>query len=172
MLGRAIENISEKRIKTLQTPVARKARRLLERAAANGVNLRVTSAFRSYRMQRELYAQGRTKPGKVVTRAKPGQSWHNFGLAFDVVEIRGGRAMWENSKWPEIGQWGKELGLEWGGDWKSFKDRPHFQDKRGMTLAQAHAKYGPKKANNRALLPFILAGFAAAVSLAAYVFFN
>ena len=50
-----------------------------------GVRLRFTQTLRTNKEQDDLYAQGRTKKGKIVTNAKGGQSIHNFGLAFDIV---------------------------------------------------------------------------------------
>jgi peptidoglycan L-alanyl-D-glutamate endopeptidase CwlK len=50
-----------------------------------GVRLRFSHVLRTLEEQEELFAKGRTKPGKKVTNAKPGQSYHNYGLAFDIV---------------------------------------------------------------------------------------
>ena len=80
-----------------------------------------------------MYAKGRTSPGKRVTNAKAGQIYHNYGLAFDVVEIKNGKALWNNPNWNKIGALGKSLGFTWGGDWK-FTDKPHFQ----MTFGKHH----------------------------------
>jgi peptidoglycan L-alanyl-D-glutamate endopeptidase CwlK len=52
----------------------------------HGVTFEVLSGLRSYAQQAALFAQGRTKPGKIVTNARPGSSWHNYGLAIDVVQ--------------------------------------------------------------------------------------
>ncbi|WP_439648439.1 M15 family metallopeptidase [Aquimarina aggregata] len=64
-----------------------------------GIRLQVTSAFRSWKEQAQLYNQGRSSPGQIVTHAKAGESYHNYGLAFDVVEIRSGRPIWKNPNW-------------------------------------------------------------------------
>ena len=106
-----------------------------------GKKLRVTSGLRTIAEQNELYAQGRTKPGSIVTNAKGGQSYHNFGLAIDVVEIKGPQALWSNPDWNKIGTFGKKLGLEWGGDWTSIKDKPHFQMSFGKTTGQLLSLY-------------------------------
>jgi len=107
----------------------------------------VTSGYRSFAEQNTLFAQGRTAPGPRVTNASGGQSWHNFGLALDVVEIRTGDdgrqvAIWDgvDANWSLIGDIGKYHGFEWGGDWISFIDRPHFEMRFGYTLAQLRAK--------------------------------
>ena len=118
-----------------------------------GKKLRITSGLRTYEEQNELYNQGRTKEGKkrggVVTNARGGQSLHNFGLAFDVVEIKDGKALWRNPDWAKIGRLGKQYGFAWGGDWISFKDKPHFQRTYGKRVKQLHAMYvrGEKKGN-------------------------
>lgn len=103
------------------------ARQFLERAQAAGLSVVVTQTRRTMEEQAALYAQGRTRPGKVVTNAKPGQSAHNAGLAFDVAFLApGGLVTWEGP-WERLGEIGRSLGLEWGGDWPNFSDRPHFQ---------------------------------------------
>jgi len=120
--------------------VAEMARKLVEEAAASGLELLVTSTLRTFDEQAELFAQGRTKPGKIVTNAKPGASWHNFGLAFDVVPLIAGKAVWNSPRWAEIGAMGKEVGLGWGGDFKSFKDLPHFEFHPDLTIALANQR--------------------------------
>jgi peptidoglycan L-alanyl-D-glutamate endopeptidase CwlK len=104
------------------------------------IKLRVTQSLRTYAEQDDLYAQGRTKPGRIVTNAKGGFSWHNFGLALDVVEILDGQANWQTD-WEEIARVGIGLGFSWGGNFKSFKDKPHFEIRYGLSLDQARARY-------------------------------
>jgi hypothetical protein len=77
-----------------------------------------------------------SEPGKIVTKARGGQSWHNFGLAFDVgiFSTDGKNYYGESAAYREVGKIGKALGLEWGGDW-DFVDEPHFQyNPRGYSL--------------------------------------
>jgi hypothetical protein len=95
-----------------------------------------------------LYTKGRTVPpiGKkyIVTNAKGGQSYHNFGLAFDVVVLDSiGKADWDvtHPGWTAAAKVGKSFGLEWGGDWKGFKDMPHFQYNAGLSLTSCRALY-------------------------------
>ena len=103
-----------------------------------GYVVEVFQGYRSIAEQDILYNQGRTTGGKIVTKAKGGQSWHNFGCAFDMVFRPYGKWSWDEiHPWAELGRIGKGLGLEWGGDWVSFKDRPHFQIVRGLTLSEA-----------------------------------
>lgn len=112
-----------------------------------GIDLLITSTYRDKQSQDALYAQGRTTPGKIVTKAKGGQSFHNFRVAYDVVPIINGKAIWNNGVlWGKVGAIGKSFGLEWGGDFKSIKDYPHFQYTGGLTLAQFNAGKQPNYA--------------------------
>ena len=106
----------------------------------NGIELLITCTYRSGAEQTELYAQGRTTPGKIITNARAGQSAHNVmnggnpsSKAYDVVPLRNGKPVWgtegaDGELWRKVGQIGKALGLEWAGDWK-WKEFPHFQEK-------------------------------------------
>jgi peptidoglycan L-alanyl-D-glutamate endopeptidase CwlK len=102
------------------------------------VRLRFAYTLRTVQEQNELYAQGRTKSGKIITNAKGGQSIHNYGLAFDIVLLydtdKNGTfetASWEQNKyWMQVVNYFKSKGWEHGGDWKNFKDQPHFQIKK------------------------------------------
>lgn len=111
---------------------------------------RFAYTLRTYAEQDALYAQGRTIPGKIVTNAKGGQSYHNFGLAFDIVLLKDTdgngtyeTASWETNvdmdgdgvaDWMEVVAIAKRHGWEWGGDWK-FSDKPHFQKTKGNSVA-------------------------------------
>ena len=113
------------------------AQRLLVLCAAAGIPLLVTSTYRNRAEQARLYAIGRATPGKIVTKARPGYSAHNFRRAFDVVPLKNGKPWWGAPlpTWAKIGVIGESLGLEWGGRWQGFIDLPHFQDLDGKTLA-------------------------------------
>lgn len=115
-----------------QPLVGRTAQELVSRMKAAGFPIRVTSTYRSSEEQAMLYAQGRTMPGNIVTNAKAGESFHNYGVAFDVVFREQGYEA-SDAMWKNLGSVGKALGLEWGGDWKN-PDRPHFSQKLGYTL--------------------------------------
>jgi len=106
-------------------------KRLLE----SGIRVKLVSGYRSIEEQNRLYALGRTKPGRIVTKARGGYSWHNFGLAADYAFISGGQLTWDGP-WRIFGRIARECGLEWGGDWRKFPDRPHVQWRRGKTLAE------------------------------------
>lgn len=112
---------------------------------------RFSYALRTFEEQAAIYAQGRTTPGKIVTNAKPGQSFHNYGLAFDVVLIIDGKtASWDMLKdfdgdrvadWMEVVNICKLYGWKWGGDFKSFKDYPHFEKTFGLNWPEMKARY-------------------------------
>ena len=128
--------MASRRIEDLHPKFQLLARRFLDACRDAGHNIIITCGYRSIAEQDALYAQGRTKPGRRVTNARGGQSWHNYGLAIDIVFIRGGKADW-NGPWEAIGVIGERLGLTWGGRWKRLPDRPHFEWHPGLTIAQA-----------------------------------
>lgn len=115
---------------------------------------RFAYTLRTFAEQDVLYAQGRSKPGKVVTNAKGGQSYHNYGLAIDIVLLvdkdKNGSfetASWDvktdfdkdaKADWMEVVQIFKRYGYEWGGEWK-FKDDPHFQKSLGKSIYELRA---------------------------------
>jgi len=129
--------INSRNINDLHPRVKAMCELFIQHCKAEGVNVTITSTFRDKESQDALYAQGRTAPGNKVTKAKGGESFHNYKLAFDCVPVVNGVAQWnDNSLWNRIGQYGKECGLEWGGDFKSFKDKPHFQWSNGLTISE------------------------------------
>jgi len=118
---------SEKTIATLLPEVQPFARALVHKASANGVTIKILSGLRTYQEQDALYAQGRTAPGNKVTNAKGGFSNHNFGIAFDIGIFEGAKYLGDSPKYKAVGVLGMELGLEWGGNWKTIVDQPHYQ---------------------------------------------
>ncbi|HBI6051892.1 TPA: N-acetylmuramoyl-L-alanine amidase family protein [Listeria monocytogenes] len=108
-----------------------KTRNVIKKMAKQGIYLCVAQGYRSKTEQNALYAQGRTKPGSIVTNAKGGQSNHNFGVAVDLClySSDGKKVIWESttSRWKKVVAAMKAEGFKWGGDWKSFKDYPHFE---------------------------------------------
>jgi peptidoglycan L-alanyl-D-glutamate endopeptidase CwlK len=125
--GATADPRSEQNIATLLPEVRPLARALIESAAAVGICIKVISGTRTYDEQNALYEQGRTKAGRVVTNARGGYSNHNFGIAFDIGVFDGGRYIDESPAYKVVGALGIKLGLEWGGNWKSIQDEPHFQ---------------------------------------------
>ena len=132
-LSQIWDPITSKRIETLHPAIRGLAADFILAAQAEGLNLRITDYYRSIEEQDALYAQGRTAPGDIVTWAKGGESYHNFGLAFDVVEIKDGKAIYDGD-WNRIAKIGKQVGFEWGGDWQKT-DKPHFQMPFGYTTS-------------------------------------
>jgi peptidoglycan L-alanyl-D-glutamate endopeptidase CwlK len=109
---------------------------LVEECRELDIDILITCTWRSHAEQDVLYAQGRSKPGKIVTYARGGQSAHNFVLdgkpaskAFDVVPLIGGKPEWdaEHPVWQHVGELGESMGLEWAGRWKKFREYAHFQ---------------------------------------------
>ena len=118
-----------------------------------GLHFRIAQAFRSPAEQMALWIKGRDiagqiiHPREVVTMARPGRSWHEYGLAYDVVLVApNGIVSWDIAMdgdldgirdWQEVGVAGEKVGLEWGGRWIKFRDMPHFQLTRGLTYEVA-----------------------------------
>jgi peptidoglycan L-alanyl-D-glutamate endopeptidase CwlK len=136
--------INSRNLEDLHPKVKDLAEKLIATCDEQGIDILVTSTYRDFESQSALYAQGRSKPGPKVTNAKAGQSFHNWKVAFDVVPLQNGKPIWSTTGsaltiWRKIGAIGKELGLEWAGDWVSFKEFPHFQYTEGLTLADFQA---------------------------------
>ena len=95
---------------------------------AKELNVKITDTLRTEEEQNTLYAQGRTAPGSIVTNVKYPNSAHNWGVAFDFCRNEKGREYDDSDGFFEkVGAIGKSLGLFWGGDFKSFTDKPHFE---------------------------------------------
>jgi LAS superfamily LD-carboxypeptidase LdcB len=112
-----------------------------------GHRLRITDGYRTFAEQDKLYSKGRTTSGKKVTNARGGSSYHNYGLAFDTYFTENGKVTFAKAINSEVAKIGKELGLEWGGDWASFKDMPHFQLSKG-SVKQLLALHNSKKVDS------------------------
>lgn len=139
-----VDERSEKNIATLHPRLRDKARALVRLSANQGITIKVISGTRSYEEQAALYAKGRTAPGPKVTNAKPGDSWHQHSVAWDIGVWENGTYVGDSPKYRQVGEIGESLGLEWGGRWK-FVDLPHFQDTGGKTIAQAKALHAQGK---------------------------
>jgi len=100
---------------------------LIDLAHTDGSELTVTQGLRTFAEQNALYSQGRTRKGPIVTNARGGESNHNYGLAVDVGFMVNGQISWEDRLYLRIGKWAKQANLNWGGDWKKFKDLPHLE---------------------------------------------
>lgn len=140
---------SERNILSLQCDAQVAARRSLKAIRAAGFDARIISGTRTYAEQAALFRQGRFgNPGNVVTKAKAGQSWHNFGLAWDIGIFKNGVYVASDVRpYQAAAPHGKVAGVEWGGDWTSFKDFPHYQfgtKGKGVSAARAVFEAGAR----------------------------
>ena len=119
------------RLDTLEPEFKTKIVALLAALALHGIRCVVPSGRRTIAEQDKLYAQGRTTPGEIVTKAKGGQSAHNFGLAADLCPLDEHGELWWSAPddvWQVIHNLAEQSGLlDSGYDWK-FTDRPHIED--------------------------------------------
>lgn len=158
-----IDKITLERIENLHPALREETKEIYSEivAALTGKAIcRFSYTLRSFKEQNELYAQGRTTKGKIVTNAKGGQSFHNYGLALDIVLLVDNdgngpfeEASWDEKKdfdndnlsdWKEIVAIFKRYGWEWGGDWK-FQDTPHFQKTFSNSIVQLQEKFKNKQ---------------------------
>lgn len=128
--------INSRNIYDLNYETANMCREFVKACAAEGIDVIITSTYRDHESQAALYAQGRSTPGKIVTKAKAGHSWHNWRMAFDFVPCINGKPVWDDdSLWNRCGAIGIKCGLEWGGSWVGFQDKPHFQNIGDKTIS-------------------------------------
>ena len=112
------------------------------------VRLRFTHTYRSIQEQNDLYDIGRTIKGNKVTNAKGGSSFHNYGLAFDIAILldndKNGTfesiSYAQDANFMKVVNFFKSKGYEWGGDFKTFKDKPHFQKTFGNSISDLKSK--------------------------------
>jgi peptidoglycan L-alanyl-D-glutamate endopeptidase CwlK len=134
-----MDKITLDRIKLLHPALREEAGTIYADICASlpeGVVCRFTHTLRTFAEQDALYQLGRKKPGKIVTNAKGGQSFHNYGLAIDFVLLVNGSVSWTVDKnWLAVISIFESYGWESGHYWK-FKDSPHVQKTFGKTTAQ------------------------------------
>ena len=133
--------VASRSLDDLAAPVRAAALAMLAKCQTAGIDLLIYCTLRSNAEQAQLYAQGRTKPGVVVTNAKPGQSMHNpdtngQAWAFDAVPLVSGKAAWDDvAMVDKMGTIGEACGLEWAGRWRGpLRERVHFQMPRGAAV--------------------------------------
>jgi len=132
--------INSRKIEDLHPKVQAMCIAFKQKCAAEGIDVLITSTYRDLESQAAIYAQGRTTPGKKVTNAPAGKSWHNWRVAFDFVPIVHGKAQWNDlATFNRCGVIAESCGLEWAGRWKTFKELAHCQYTGGLTLAQFNA---------------------------------
>lgn len=111
-----MNNASHNRLNKVHPELARRVMLLIQALADKGYTVEVVQGLRTFAEQDELYKQGRTKPGQVVTKARGGQSNHNYGLAVDLCPFVNGKPQWnDNQGFIRIGVEAAKVGLEWGG---------------------------------------------------------
>jgi peptidoglycan L-alanyl-D-glutamate endopeptidase CwlK len=144
------DKISDNRIETLHPMIRENVISFVNEVQSTlSIKVRITDALRTWNEQNELYKQGRTKPGKIVTWVRGGMSAHNYGLAFDICKIDGSKAIWNMSdnEWRSIADISNKYGFTWGYDlWG--KDKPHFQNLFGNSLNSLMAIYSSGKVDS------------------------
>jgi peptidoglycan L-alanyl-D-glutamate endopeptidase CwlK len=154
------DKVSEGRVALLHPTVRAEVKQLIEKAESGfpaTMAVRIVQGLRTIAEQDALYAQGRTKPGPIVTKAKGGSSFHNYGLAIDfaILTDKDGNGTFEDLSWDikrdndkdgvadwlEVVKVFEASGWEWGGKWSSIKDYPHLQKTFGFTWQQLFEKY-------------------------------
>lgn len=145
-----------RKIDDLITPAKLRALEFAYRCHHAGIDLIVTCTVRDAEAQDALYAQGRTQPGRIVTNARGGESFHQYKVALDVVPMRYGKPVWGTAGngidndpyddeiddlelWQRLGLIGESCDLEWAGRWKRFRELPHFQFTGGLTIGDFKA---------------------------------
>lgn len=146
--------MASRRLEDLHPVTREKTEEFLRRAKEKGIDVLIYCTYRSPEEQEVLYMQGRLEQFGItleelnkrrvklglwkltekeakrkVTNAKPWQSFHQYGLAFDCVPLQGGKPDWNNIEaYRTLGSIASEIGLEWAGGWRRFRELPHFQD--------------------------------------------
>lgn len=119
------DKISFDRAQLLHPAVRQEVIDCIEKAETGlSCNVRIVQGLRTIEQQDAIYAQGRTKPGQIVTKAKGGHSYHNYGLAIDFALIYNGKELsWDTAKdgdkdgvkdWMEVIEVFKNKGWKWG----------------------------------------------------------
>ncbi len=128
--------INSRSIEDLNVVLQRGAKEFLRRCENKGLEVLITQTLRDSEYQDYLYAQGRTEPGSIVTNARGGESYHNFGMAFDICKNIKGQEYSDLEFFDKCGAIWTEMGGKWGGNFTSYVDRPHFEFSNGLTTSQ------------------------------------
>ena len=117
------------------------------KATPIGVHPYIDQTYRTFAESDKIYAQGRTTPGEIISNAKAGQSYHNYGLALDFNLQINGKDIWDetNPNWITVVNIFKSHGFSWGGDWKGFKDHPHLEIRLGYNWKDLFVLYNEGK---------------------------
>ncbi len=120
--------VNSRDIALLRPDVAANCRKWLELCKEAGLNVLITNTVRDKEYQEYLYAQGRTRPGSIVTNGRtPTFHADTAGLAFDFCKNVKGHEYDDADFFKQAAAIAKKMGFSWGGDWKSFPDAPHIQ---------------------------------------------
>ena len=158
------DSVTLQRIETAHPSIRQELQEIYDEICLrlNGrVRCRFTHVLRTIKEQDDLFALGRTKPGKKVTNARGGQSYHNYGLATDICLLydMDGNGSHETASWNEKTDMDRDnqpdwlevvavfkmYGWEWGGTWVGLRDAPHFQKTLGYTIPQLKKMVDEKK---------------------------
>jgi peptidoglycan L-alanyl-D-glutamate endopeptidase CwlK len=147
-------------------------------ALTGNATVRFSYTLRTFAEQQAIYNQGRKTPGKIVSNAQAGQSFHNYGLAIDIVLLvdKDRNGTYEEARWDTLGDYDgdkfadwiecvrifKKYGWTWGADWdndnltkaqgdkdEKFVDMPHFQKTFNYTTKQLLAKHVAKQVDSQ-----------------------
>jgi peptidoglycan LD-endopeptidase CwlK len=135
---------TERNIRALLPVAQDAARKSLKKMIGAGIDARIISGTRTYAEQNALFRQGRFgNAGPIVTNARGGFSWHNFGLAWDIgIFTASGQYQTTSAPYNAASVHAIIPGLQWGGNWVSFKDPPHYQTApAGQSISQARAHF-------------------------------
>ncbi len=128
--------VNSRDIKDLKPVLQRGVTEFLKRCKQEGLEVLITQTLRDIEYQNYLYAQGRTSEGSIVTNAKGGQSYHNFGLAFDICKNIKGQEYSDLNFFKKCGEIWTAMGGVWGGNFESFLDNPHFEFNNGLSTSE------------------------------------
>ena len=146
-------------LSALEPSTREMAEKALEEIKAQGLDVLIICTWRSWDEQAAEYAKGRTAPGNIVTKARPGQSWHQWGRALDFVPRRNGKALVWGTRgngldqnpsddatddlelWQRCAACFKMHGFQWAGDWTTFKEFPHVENRGGLSTRLLMEKY-------------------------------
>lgn len=149
------QSVSEKKI---HPELVKKLKKLKSLCKENGISIKFSEGYRTVAEQDALYAQGRTKPGNVVTNARGSSysSQHQWGIAADFylnMDIDGDGDKKDDAfndvtnMFSRVGRLAEEVGLSWGGNWTRILDKPHlYIGKWGSTTSDLKSMYGSYEA--------------------------
>jgi len=129
--------INSRKLEDLLPKVKAMAESFIEECDKQGIDVLITSTYRDNESQNALYNQGRTTPGKIVTNAKAGQSYHNYRCALDFVPLVNGKPNWNDTTlFTKCGVIAEACGFIWSGRWKGkLRELAHVQFTNGLKLA-------------------------------------